>query len=190
MLSHGSAIWRKGGPVTDSFRFRYTLSKGDLVGALRTQALRSRYLWVTVALFALVAGYAFYRDMAGVLAGYKPLVSLLRTVLTFGGLGVAWWASHWLLPYWTAQRYPDIGVEKELTVSDKGLTWRSALESSDLTWAKYTGAVETEEFFLLYQGRANFTPIPKRGLADSSAQSRFRELVRANVADASGLQLG
>jgi len=176
--------------VTDSFRFRYTLSKGDLVGALRTQALRSRYLWVTVALFALVAGYAFYRDMAGVLMGYKSLVSLLRTVLTFGGLGVAWWASHWLLPYWTAQRYPDIGVEKELTVSDKGLTWRSALESSDLTWAKYTGAVETEEFFLLYQGRANFTPIPKRGLADSSAQSRFRELVRANVADASGLQLG
>lgn len=183
MLPSSSTHRTKGGPVSDSLSFKYTLTKGDAVGALRAQALRSRFLWVAVAWFALMAGYSFYNDLARVLLGQGSLLSLLRTVLTFGGLGVAWWGLHWLMPYWTAQRWPEVGIEKEMTVSENGIAWKSALENRELTWANYTNAVETDDFFLLYMGRANFEPIPKRQFDDSSLAARIRELIRFHIPD-------
>jgi dihydrofolate reductase len=167
--------------VSDSLSFKYTLTKGDAVDALRAQAFRSRYLWFLVGLAALFVGYTFYNNIIAVLMGYKTWTSLLRTFLTISAIGVAWWALNRFLPYWTAQRWPEVGVEKEVTVSGNGLSWKSALEDSKLTWANYTSAVETDEFFLLFMGRASFLPIPKRDLAEPLARDRFRDLIRAHV---------
>lgn len=170
--------------MSDSLSFKYTLTKGDAVGALREQAFRSRFLWVTLALVALLIGYAFYNNFVAILVGHLSWTSLLRTFFSFSALGIAWWAFHWFLPYWTAQSWPTVGVEQEVIVSDNGLAWKSTLENSQLTWANYTSALETDDFFLLFMGRANFLPIPKRQLMNSSIQDRFRYLIRANVPNA------
>lgn len=128
--------------------------------------------------------YGFYNQLEAVLLGRRAWTSLLRMFLTFGALGITWWALNWLIAYWVARHSPEVGVEKELTFTDTGMMSRSILEYSESTWANFTSVLETEEYFLLYRGRAVFVPIPKRDLAGSMVQDRFRELLRSNVKDA------
>ena len=170
--------------MSDSLSFKYTLTEGDVASAMHSQALRSRYLWVLLGLFALIVAYTFYGQIQAVLLGQRPWYSLAWTGLTFSVLGFAWWAFIWLYPYWVARRWPAIGVERELTVSSNGITSRSALGYSESSWANFTSVLETDEFFLLNMGRANYLPIPKHDFADTLAQDCFRELIRANIPDA------
>ena len=169
--------------MSDSLSFKYILTEGDAVSAFRFQAFRSKLLWVLWGLFILMVAYTFYHQIQAVWLGHRAWSSLLRTVLSFGALGVAWFAFNWFYPYWTARRWPAVGVEKEVTVSDEGMTTRSPLGYSESAWANFTGVLETDEFFLLQMGRANFLPIPKRDLAKISAVSDFRELLRAQFTD-------
>ena len=129
--------------------------------------------------------YSAYVGDAGIFG--LPLgiaANIVIVFLTFGALGITWWASNWLYAYWLARRSPEVGVEKELTFTATGITSRSELEYSESTWANFTSVLETEEHFLLYRGRAEFVPIPKRDLAESMAQDRFRELLRTKIRDA------
>ena len=171
-------------PVSDTLSFKYTLTKADVVSSQHSQLFRSRLLWVMLGLIALMMAYGFYNQFEAVLLGRRAWTSLLRMFLTFGALGITWWASNWLYAYWLARRSPEVGVEKELIFTDTGMTSRSVLEYSESTWANFTSVLETDEYFLLYRGRAEFVPIPKRDLAESMAQDRFRELLRTKIRDA------
>ncbi len=167
--------------MSDSLSFKYVLTEGDAVSAFRFQAFRSKLLWVMWGLFILIVAYTFYHQIQAIWLGHRAWSSLLRNVLSFGALGAAWFAFNWFYPYWTARRDPTMGVEKELTVSDQGITLRSVLGYSEKSWANYTSALETDEFFMLYTGRANFFPIPKHCFVNSLSQDHFRELIRAHI---------
>ena len=169
--------------MSDSLSFKYILTEGDAVSAIRFQAFRSKLLWVLWGLFILIVAYTFYHQFQAVWLGQRAWSSLLRNILTIGALGAAWFAFNWFYPYWTARRWPTVGVEKEVTVSDQGITSRSVLGYSETSWANYTSALETDKFFMLYSGRASFFPIPKHCIANSSVQDRFRESIRANIPD-------
>ena len=70
-----------------------------------------------------------------------------------------------------------------MTVSGEGMTTRSPLGYSESTWASFTGVLETDEFFMLFTGRADFLAIPKRDIAATSAVSDLREFFRAQFTD-------
>lgn len=169
--------------MSDSITFKYTLTEGDAVRALRYQGTSSKLFWVMAGLLALVLGYGLLSSLSSVMTGQKGWDSLLRSLLIYGGLGAAWASFVWFHPVWTAKRWPSIGVEREITVSGDGMTTRSELGYSESTWASYTGVLETDDFFLLFMGRANFQPIPKRDLAAVSAVSDLREFLRAQFPD-------
>ena len=169
--------------MSDSITFKYTLTEGDAVRALRFQGMHSKLFWVMAGLFILILGYGILGSLSQVMLGEKDWYSFLRHLLINSCLGAAWAAFNWFYPVWAAKRRPAVGVEREVTVSGEGMTTRSPLGYSELTWASFTGVLETDDFFMLFTGRASFVAIPKRDLAAISAVSDLREFLRAQFAD-------
>lgn len=160
--------------MSDSITFKYTLTKGDAVRALRFQVLNSKLLWIFAGLYILSMGYVLSGSILSGMAGEKDWYSSLLTLPIYGLLGVAWAAFNWFYPVWTVKNWPAVGVEREVTVSAEGMTMRSPLGYSETAWANYTRMVETDDFFMLFMGRVNFIVIPKRDLAVSGLREFFR----------------
>jgi hypothetical protein len=53
--------------------------------------------------------------------------------------------------------------------------------TSEMTWAAFSGFVESKNLFLLYPSKLMFYMFPKRAFGSSDAVESFRELIKSKV---------
>lgn len=169
--------------MSDSITFKYTLTEGDAVRAIRFGSIHSKLLWSIMAVAGLIFAYILFSNVVLALQGQKNWYSALRTLLFFGAVFGAWGALVWYHPVWLAKRWPAVGVERYVTATSDRIAVRSALGYIDAVWEDYTNVLETDHFFMLWMGGSNNLVIPKGALAEDSAVSKFREFLRARFAD-------
>jgi len=168
----------------DSFSFKYTLTADDYVRAMWVYLYYSRgwrflllllgCIFVVVAALAVVATVKHGRLILGGLP-YFGMVALLPVLFV-------WRIGRY---YRTAARKsPFVGIEHEMTFSPEGMTSRSSRGSSETQWSIFTGARESDNFFLLHVGMSLFYPYPKSAFDTADDVGRFRDLIRANIPDA------
>lgn len=167
--------------MSDSITFKYTLTEGDAVRAARFENTHSKLFWVVLAVVGLLVTYVLLVSFLSAMQGRSDWYGVLRTYMFFGGLYGAWVFLIWYQPVWTARRWPGVGVERNVTATEDGLAVHSDLSYNESAWVNYTAAMETDDFFMLWMGRANNLVIPKRNLAEISAVSGFREFLRARL---------
>ncbi len=163
------------------FALNYTLSVKEETRARRADAFRKKSIWATWAVSSLFyCAVVVLPQALTVLEGDEPLSALLLGLLIFFGLFGAIFAYIWFYPVGA----PVSGADREVTVSDEGISSRSPLARRLLYWVNFTNALETREFFLLRMGGGSMWPVPKRSLADSAALQDLRDLIRKHVPDA------
>jgi hypothetical protein len=132
-------------------------------------------------LLALFLGYRILGDAVSVVQRQEVWYHLLSSIVVHGAFGAVPLAFVWFYPVWLARNAPAVGVEREVTVSSKGMTLHSSLGKSDSAWANFTKMLETDEYFLLYSGKGLFYPFPKQAFGGEHEVRRFRELIRGQI---------
>ena len=167
--------------MTTDFTVTYTLTAEVEARARRVDFLRKKMTWVVLGASALFfIAFAIFPPVLAVLEGVEPLNSLRTPFLYFAGLGV-----FWLLVY---RFYPQgiraAGADKEVSVSDEGISSKSPVAHRLLYWVNFTNALETGDFFLLRTGGQNVWVVPKSNLGDSAILQGLRDLIRVHIPDA------
>jgi hypothetical protein len=102
---------------------------------------------------------------------------------------LAFWAwIIWGCPYYIARKMMkgsrNASLPHTLIVSDNGLSSRSSMSESKVTWDLLVGWVEVERVFSLFPSAVSYYPIPKRAMTDSQ-QNEFRILLQTKIPVAS-----
>ena len=164
--------------MTTDFTLNYTLSVKEETRARRADVLRKKTTWAAWSAAALFfIAVVILPQALAVLDGDEPLNSLLPGFLVFFSLFAAVFAFIWFYPLGVRVT----GADREVTVSNEGVSSQSPVARRLLYWVNFTGALETREFFLLRIGGQSMWPVPKRGLPDAAALQGLRDLIRAHV---------
>jgi len=101
------------------------------------------------------------------------------------GLPLFWLVGIPLLTRWTAGRTlrstPAFQGEIAYSFSESGLDIQSDVATSHLGWGAFTRAIETHEFFLLFQNKAMAVFVPKSGLGGPGEVDELRSLVARSL---------
>ncbi|MDB4906222.1 MAG: YcxB-like protein [Gemmatimonadetes bacterium] len=137
----------------------------------RVVAAISRHARVTRRLWWLVFGLPVVMTLS------KALVEGNRTsVAVFLGVVAPWWiiypALFWLFLKWSTRRVAARSIQQDAThqglqsrrLDDAGLHIRNAVLSADVSWGALQSAVETPEFFLIFQNPGCGYALPKAAL--------------------------
>src|SRR6185437_4046826 len=155
-------------------RFRYT--EAEYLTAYRKYFLAKKRAFfmlsmstglVVVGVYFLISG----RDIA-------LTISFIGTGALLFGLLIS---SSILLPKQRFRTDPRFRGEYLLRFSDNGVEFYTKEIESKVTWRVYKEALETKAFFLLSDGGAILTVVPKRAFANADDESRFRELLDRNI---------
>jgi hypothetical protein len=151
--------------MEDVVELRFKYSEDEYVSAYRKYFLAKK----RATLFIIMA--------AGlVVVGIYFLVSNGDVALT-----VSLVTSSILLPRQRFRADPRFKGEYRLRFSDEGIEFHTADIDAKVSWRVYKEAFEMRRFYLLSDGAATLTVIPKRVFTSTEQESAFRRLLDAKV---------
>ena len=155
-------------------RFKYT--EAEYVSAYRKYFLTQRrpIFMMVLAPGVLVIGIYFLLSGSDV----ALTVAFIATGALLFGLLIS---SSILSPGQRFREDPRFKGEYLLRFSDRGIEFRTNEIDSKVSWRLYKEAVETKDFFLLSNGAALLSVIPKRAFANAEQEKEFKQMLDANV---------
>lgn len=155
-------------------RFRY--SEEEYVSAYRKYFLAKRRatFFIVMAAGLVVVGIYFLVSRGDV----ALTVSFIATGAFLFGLLVT---SSILLPRQRFREDPRFKGEYHLRFSDEGIEFHTADIDAKVSWRVYKEACEMKRFYLLSDGAATLTVIPKRVFTSTDQELSFRRLLDAKV---------
>lgn len=135
------------------------------------QVMRKPMLWFSVFCFGLGV-------LTGVAEGLKyGLIDGVMTLLPWSLIGGVW-MTYATVPFSFWSRHARVVGKHERTLDETGLHIRAGHVTIDLPWHAMTRTIETPEFFLFFDAKAQAHYLPKRGLRDREHRA-LQQLIAA-----------
>jgi hypothetical protein len=118
--------------------------------------------------------------------GGTALGALRNDVGSYVGLLIFWLVGLPILMRWTAARTfkntPSFHGEIAWSFAEDGARCRTDVSSLHIGWAAVVRVVETKEFILMFQNKAQAIFLPKSAFPNVAAQQSFRSLLSSHLA--------
>jgi len=159
----------------------YILTRDDYVEGFRAFRARTAYSrWVnriSRVCFVLLLALALFLSFIGHDKSFHNLFPLWALL-------ALWVYILWGCPYYVAHKMmkgrPSAPLVHTLDISESGLSSRTSVSESRLTWDVFVGWEEVEGVFSLFPSPISYYPVPKRAMT-SDQMDEFRALLRAKL---------
>jgi YcxB-like protein len=160
----------------NAIELKFKYAEGEYVAAYRKYFLAKRraFFMMTMATGLLVIGMYFLISGSDV----ALTVAFFSTGALLFGLLIS---SSILLPRQRFRNDPRFRGEYRLRFTDDGIEFHTNEIDAKISWRIYKEALETKDFFLLSDGAATLSVIPKRAFVSAEQESQFKELIDAKV---------
>jgi hypothetical protein len=164
--------------MSDPIVIKFTLSRAELVRAIRLLMLRQKVLWLLIPVGLAWIGSPFISYYAEWLNGQKAVFQPQGLVYTV--IGIAFFVFLFgVVPGWSVRKMnPAIRDNpQEFRFTETEVDSINGVAQGKLDWKLWVRFGETKEFFLLYPNTQAANILPKRAFASTAEQDAFRELV-------------
>ena len=162
--------------MEDVVELRFKYSEEEYVSAYRKYFLAKRRATFFIVMAAGLVAVGIYLLVSN--GDVALTVSLIATGAFLFGLVVT---SSILLPRQRFRADSRFKGEYRLRFSNEGIEFHTADIDAKVSWRVYKEAFEIKRFYLLSDGAATLTVIPKRVFTSAEQESAFRRLLDAKV---------
>ena len=160
--------------MKETIDLKFQMTRGDLVSALREQALRSWLLWLILIVFIL------------------RLTIELYSIVTLGNVQDGNLLSPWIaialacfaiFPFLIVRFRTDerMFAEQTWSFADNGITFASGEHSANFVWNKLNKITLNGSFYQLHFSKQDIALIPRRVFSNSEIETQFKNLAKQKV---------
>ena len=159
---------------TSIIDLKFKMTRGDLISALRQQALRSWLLWLIFGVFVLrLAMEIYYAVTLGQVPDgnvFSPWIAIALTFFFFFPMLVVRFRTD-----------PRLFDEQTWRFTDSGINYRSGVQSTELGWERLEKITLDGTFYQLHLSKQNIVLIPRRAFPNAQSETDFKNLAKHKV---------
>ena len=153
---------------------KFQMTRGDLISALREQAIRSWLLWLVLGIFVLrLVMEIYYVITLGEVPDGNVFSPWIAMALTFFAL----------FPSLIVRFRTDPRVFEEQTwyFANDGIRFTSGAQSSNIAWSKLEKITLDGSFYQLHFSKQDVALIPRRIFPSAPAEIEFKNFIQQKV---------